>query len=191
MVQPRPSTPIHDIDVGQINAGDGNGADIIFNYGRHRTTVSVVPNPRAEGSIEGQLIGLGGRAVSEGDEEYEETVDGIFKVIISAGKDTFDKLTQPGSTLYAPQSLPPALYPQTSTFCLRAASGKLSVVAINPETHIQLSTRVRTMISTPSLILTATSQPIPPNKVILLDSLLDGGGSAVGRVLHGSNELLC
>ena len=182
---------IHDIDVCQINAGNGDGADIIFYYGDRRISVSVFPNPTVAGSIEGRLIDLCGRAVSADDDEYEETVDEILKVIISAGKDAFDKIAQPGSTLHAPQSLHSALYPQTSTFCLKAASDKLYIVAINLEDAYTTVEQVPHDDFGADFDIDSNLPSYPSDKVTMLYSLVGGGGSAVGRVLIRGNEMLC
>lgn len=112
-----------DIAIFEIHTGDGDGADIIFDYNGQRISVSVIPSPASQGGqdVEQQLIDLlGSLSFADADEEYEELQDEALSIILDAGQAIFDKVSQsdpPGvpTWIYTPcstrQSLPSASKP--------------------------------------------------------------------------------
>ncbi|KAK7427575.1 hypothetical protein QQZ08_005850 [Neonectria magnoliae] len=85
--------PADEISIHQIHAGDGDGADIIFDSNGQLIAVSIFPSSSIRGekhrSVNDHLIGLLGRAVSADmdDDDYDEVVDEVLGVILDAGRD--------------------------------------------------------------------------------------------------------
>ncbi|KAK0384643.1 hypothetical protein NLU13_8729 [Sarocladium strictum] len=131
---------LHSIDVLQIHAGDGDGAELICDFNSQRVAVSVFPGSSPgdikQSSLQDHLIHLLGRAAS-GDvdsSEYEQLLDETVRMILDAGRITFKAhATQQGGLTSSPQDLHSVLYPATLYCQFRDDSGKAIIVPIAPE----------------------------------------------------------
>lgn len=95
------------------------------------------------------------------------------------------------STWNATQSLHSVLYPCTFTFRLEAVSDKISIVPIEPE-EVHTSTEEPPDEDLGAEFGFDSTLPVDPaDKVIMLESLLYGGGYSVGRVLLRGKEMIC
>ncbi|KAG9252907.1 uncharacterized protein F5Z01DRAFT_689593 [Emericellopsis atlantica] len=129
----------------QIHAGDGDGADLIFNFNSQRIAVSIFPSSsnhdRNRRSIQDHLIDVLGRAASDdmGDFEYEELKDEILGVILDAGRTIFKAQATLQIKLNPPRDLHSAIYPPTLHFQLLDTDGKPVIIPIEPSDTYTLS----------------------------------------------------
>ncbi|KAI0131834.1 hypothetical protein BJ170DRAFT_611500 [Xylariales sp. AK1849] len=148
-----------DIAVYQINAGDGDGADVTFYFNGQRTAVSSFPrfptphnlhSDRKQPCSEDRLIGMLGHAVSaEADnDEHEEMINEILGVILDAGNTIFTEVAPLNKVvLQLPsQDLHTLLYHRTLTFRLKTAGGRAAIIPIDPTKPIPFSRQTSTVI---------------------------------------------
>lgn len=183
-----------DIAVHQVNAGDGDGADMVFDYNGRKISVSVFPSSlREEGQedVQGRLIDLLGRAVtSDTDDEYEKLVDEALSIIIDAGKAAFDHVAQTDAPLGTAQNLHSVLYPPTSTFCLQAVSGEATVVPIQPHDAFTVQESLDDSIHS-DLDLDDNLPRYASDDIVISELFVCGGSAIVARVLVEGKEMLC
>lgn len=184
-----------DVAVFQINTGDGDGAEIIFDHTGNRISVSIFPSSASQDgqeALEDRLIDLLGRAgFDDDDDDYEEIVDEILSVILDAGKAEFNEMAQSKPTTHATQTLHSVLYPQTFTFCLKTVSGKASTVPINPA-DAYTSVEEGPDDGADGHFDINSSLPVYSSEDIFIsESFVWGGASTVSRVLVEGNEMLC
>lgn len=137
-----------DIAVYQIHAGDGDGADMIFDFNGQRMSVSVTSTSAvtqdncgpetSQYSLKNCLLKLISRATSADldDEEYEAVVDEALALILDAGRPLFAQAAPLGGldsqSLDSDPSLHSLIFPTTLAFrCVGTADGTASVVPID------------------------------------------------------------
>ncbi|KAI1453896.1 hypothetical protein F4805DRAFT_352899 [Annulohypoxylon moriforme] len=193
-----------DIFVHQINTGDGDGADIIFSFNDQRIAVSIFPSSAAQHNLhsdrkqrflEDRLIYMLGQTVSAdvSSDEREEIVDEVLGLILDAGKAIFtevDLLNKPIPQSFS-QDLHTLLYPKILTFCLKTISDKATIIPIkSDETYTYLEVNFDSNIE--SYFDIDDSLPQYSSKQIsILETLVEGAGHVVSRVLVNNKEMLC
>jgi hypothetical protein len=88
------------IRLTEINTGDGDGADITFEFNNKRITVSLFASSSAhdtrdtqhEAPVEDRLIHLLGQAVDSLDDEYEDIIDEVLEALFPVGESLFTQV---------------------------------------------------------------------------------------------------
>ncbi|KJZ70014.1 hypothetical protein HIM_10595 [Hirsutella minnesotensis 3608] len=187
------------VAVLQIHGGDGDGADIVFNFNGQRIAVSIFPSSstrdRNRCSTQDRLIRLLGRAASDDvdDDEYEELENQILGVILDAGRPIFKTQSTLNVKLNSGRDLHSTIYPATLNFQLLDNCGKAVIVPIEPSEAYTLSANDAAYDSTEDDELGIdTTLPCYSTKAILtVDMFVQGGGHAASRVLVDGNEMFC
>lgn len=99
------SESVDEITIHQIGVGQGDGADILFDFNGQLISVSIFPQ-EDPGSEKNRLIALLERSIAEGtaDDEIETINDDVLGVILRAGRHLFRQC--------APRPAPPTQLPQ-------------------------------------------------------------------------------
>ncbi|KAI0378202.1 hypothetical protein F5Y04DRAFT_262678 [Hypomontagnella monticulosa] len=194
---------IDGIDVYQINAGDGDGADILFDFNGQRIYLSILPSSSSKldpqnhyknGFLEDRLIHLLSRvAHTEDIDESETIIDEALELILEAGRATFREVAPRNISKCEPdtQDLHSLLYPPTHIFGLKTISGKVSVVRIDAsETYTILGPTPDHGIEQDFDIDDSVPQYSSKN-ITVLETFLHGAGSTVSRVLVEGREMIC
>lgn len=191
-----------DIAICQINAGDGDGADVIFDYNDKRISVSIFPSllppyddrpDKHRYFAEDHLIDLLDRAVSVeiDDDEYEEIADKALSIILDAGKILFAELKSHRLVAQSTQDLHSILYPELLFFRLLTTSGKVSLIPIDSKEAYTCPGAILDSNSGSDLN-TNDGLPQYSSKDILVEEVfVQGGAHAVCRVLVDSKVMLC
>ncbi|KAK8116339.1 hypothetical protein PG984_012841 [Apiospora sp. TS-2023a] len=191
------------ISVHQIHAGDGDGADIIFDLNDRQIAVSVFPGSSIQPTdqfhqeqtfLEDRLIGLLGRATaSEDEEEYKTIVDDVLTVILEAGKSVFAEVAPSNkpSTPSPNQDLHSLLYPGTLTFRLEVTDNRATIVPIDgSQAYTCLQTTFDHTIEG-ELSFDTNFPHYSPKDIFVLKTLVLGAGYTVCRVQVNGKEMLC
>ncbi|KAI1769726.1 hypothetical protein F4818DRAFT_435424 [Hypoxylon cercidicola] len=193
-----------DISVHQINAGDGDGADIIFGFNDQRISVSIFPSSPAQHNLhpdrkqpflEDRLIDMLGQAVSAdvNIDEHEEIVDDALGLILDAGKAIFTEAKLLNKAIPQPfsQDLHTLLYPRILTFRFQTTDGKAVIIPIDPdEAYTCLEANFDSNIE--SYFDIDDSLPQYSSKQIsILETFVQGAGHVVSRVLVNNKQMLC
>ncbi|RMZ74883.1 hypothetical protein DV737_g5627, partial [Chaetothyriales sp. CBS 132003] len=193
-----------DISVICINAGDGSGADIIFEFNTRNICVSILAGAdgpalsRGETAIEDHLINLLGQAAEASDDEYERTTDKVLDAILDAGRHIFVKAVAiaPQCCTTAPTSLlvmdlHSYLYPETLYFRLQTIADRLTVREIRPgEANTLPDTDLDPeFVSDYSQIY--DQLPRHSSRELIISEFLFKGSAVVGRVCIEGREMLC
>ena len=128
----------------QINTGNGDGADILFDYNDKQISVSIFPGTppppgnqsEERGSLaEDHLINLLGRVLSvdTDDDKFEEMTDEALSMIIDAEKVFFAEMKPHHLVAQTKQDLHSLFYPEELFFRLSTISGKPCLVPIDPK----------------------------------------------------------
>lgn len=188
-----------DFAVFQINVGDGDGAEIIFNYNHKRISISIFPGPEIHDQsdkhrqpTEGYLIRLLERAVyGDINVEYEEVIDEFFEIIDDAGRTAFPQRTSPRPVPEPAQDLHSALFPETSFFRLLTTSGKVSLIPISsreantcPEAIVDRDIYI-------DLEINAGLTQYSSKEILIEEAFVHGGGHTVCQVLVDGKVMLC
>lgn len=126
-----------EIVVRQVHAGDGDGADIVFEFNGQRMDVSIFLSLSRPGqvqqSLEDRLIDLLARATSPDtdDDEYEDIVDEVLETILDAGSHIFSEAAPTPSTDGI--DLHSLVFPPTHVFRLETVDDNATIVRIDPE----------------------------------------------------------
>ncbi|KAI1399905.1 hypothetical protein F4819DRAFT_395621 [Hypoxylon fuscum] len=193
-----------DIAVHKINTGDGDGADIIFDFNSQRIAVSIFPaSPaphnlhldRKQPFLEDCLIDMLGHAVSADvdDDKYEEIVDEVLGVILDVGKTIFAEVAPSNKAILQPpsQDLHTCLYPGTLTYCLKTADGKAAMVPIDPD-EAYTCLEVNFDCNTEGDFNTNDCLPrYLAKQIFILETFVQGAGHVVSRALVNDKEMLC
>ncbi|KJZ69902.1 hypothetical protein HIM_10713 [Hirsutella minnesotensis 3608] len=187
------------VAVLQIHGGDGDGADIIFNFNGQRIAVSIFPSSstrdRNQPSTQDRLIHLLGRAASDDvdDDEYEELEDQILGVILDAGRPIFKAEAKLRMKLNSARDLHSTIYPATLHFQLLDTCGKAVIVPIEPNEAYTLPAWESGYDSAEDDELGIdTTLPCYSTKAILtVEMFAQGGGHAASRVLVDGNDMFC
>lgn len=191
------------IAVCQINGGDGDGADIVFDYNGNRISVSILPSSPSQDdgqskehqpSTEDRVIGLLDRATSAdiNDDEYEEIEDEVIAIILDAGKTAFAGMPPSDLTVRSTnQDLHSLLYPRTFTFRLLSAAGKVSIVSIDSEEAYSCPEARFDRDFECDLTIDDILPQYSSEEISIQEIFVQGGTHAVCRVLVDGKEMLC
>lgn len=186
------------VAVLQIHGGDGDGAEIIFNFNDQRIAVSVFPSLSTRNqnrrSIQDDLIDLLDRAASDvDDDEYEELEDKVLGVVLDAGRPIFKAQSTLHMKLNPPRDLHSAMYPATRHFQLLDTSGSAVIVPIDPSEAYTVSACETGYDSAEEDDLGIdTTLPCYSTKAILtVEMFTQGSGHAASRVLVDGKEMFC
>ncbi|KAJ8120494.1 hypothetical protein O1611_g10353 [Lasiodiplodia mahajangana] len=190
------------IVVFEFNAGDGDGADIIFDINGQRVAASVFPSHlpeqssrlnQSQQSLKDQVIDLISRAISPDDDESERIVDEVLDIILNAGKTVFSEVAPPKKPISrsSQQDLHSLLYPNTLAFRLEAVGGTAALVPIglkDPYTCFETPTD-----DTVGELFTINDDlPQYSSKdIFLVEIFVQGMEYSVGRVLVNGLEMFC
>lgn len=189
----------YSVAVLQIHGGDGDGAELIFNFNGQRMSVSIFPNSptrdRNRRSIQDHLIDLLNRAASgdADDEEYEELVDEILEVILEAGKPIFKAAAMLHLRLDSARDLHTALYPTTLHFQLLENDGKAVIIPTESSEAYTLPVDGAGYDSAEEdeLGIDTTLPCYLTKEITTLETFAEGGGHAAIRVLVNGKEMFC
>ncbi|KAK4162979.1 hypothetical protein QBC43DRAFT_264850 [Cladorrhinum sp. PSN259] len=195
---------LDDIDVYRIEAGDSDGADILFDFNGQRIQLSVLPSspssqpdPENINFLEDRLIHLLGQAtLTEDMDEYEAILDQALEPILEAGRAIFREAASRNTTSASQEpseqlDLHSLLYPPTLTFRLKTIATKVSIVAI------QASETFTNFEPTPDYGIEQDldiddSLPRHSSKdIAVLEPFVRGSSSTVSRVLVQGREMVC
>jgi hypothetical protein len=133
------------IAVIQINAGGGEDAEIIFEFGPIQIDVSFFASPRGpdrgdvqrEALVEDQLIRiLDQAAVSEDVDDYEAATDEVLDHILRSGEPLFIQASMASSlqaSKYEGRDLHSQIYPSRFHFRFQTIDGRPVVFPIRPD----------------------------------------------------------
>ena len=186
-----------DIAVHQISAGDGDGADISFDFNGKRIAVSIFPTSpdRRQPFLEDHLVKLLSHAVfaDADDDEYEEIVDEVLGVILDAGRNILAEVAPRKNSIPQPTSpdLHLLLYPTMHTFQFKATGGKAVIIPIDPkEAYTCLEANLD--YNTESDFDVDHVLPwYSPKEISILETFVQGAGYIVSRVMVNDKEMLC
>lgn len=127
------------IDVYQIHGGDGDGADIIFNFNGKRIAVSVFP--QNDDPVQDRLIHLIDRIATDDveEDEYDGLEDEILEVILNAGRPVFKAQATPQIEPETSRDLHSIIYPPTAHFQLIGTSDNVIITPIKASEAYTLS----------------------------------------------------
>lgn len=184
------------ITVFGIETGDGDGAELLFDYHKKRISVSIFPSTDAHSSLhvsaeEDRFIDLLSRAVStRDDDEHEEMIDDVLAAILEAGRVLFDEIRLSCRSSPAARDLHSVLFPEQRWFRLLTLSGELSLVPIEPEEAYTCSDSGSESDSETDFSIDDDLPRYPPRE-ILVEEHFRRGEDTVCRVHAGDDELLC
>ncbi|KAL7922738.1 hypothetical protein ACQKWADRAFT_292276 [Trichoderma austrokoningii] len=181
------------VTVLQIHGGDGDGADIVFDFNGQRIAVSIFSCKRNKDSIQDRLIALLDRISGVGDDEYEELEDEALRVILNAGRPIFEAQATPHMDLDSTQDLHSAIYPATLYFQLLDNFGKAVIVPIaSSEANTLSADEIGYDSAEEDELGIDTTLPCCSTKVILTaEMFVESSEYVAGRVLVDSNVMFC
>ncbi|KAH9883960.1 hypothetical protein F4778DRAFT_764679 [Xylariomycetidae sp. FL2044] len=186
-----------DIAVQMINAGDGDGAEIIFHLNGQRIAISIFPSSphRQQPLHEDRLIDLLDRAVDAAvdEEEHEEVVDEVLNIILDVGKKVFAEVAPLNTPTALPlsQDLHTLLYPTTLTFCLKTVDSEPTISPIDPgDTYSCFEPNAADVVDG-KFDLDESLPQYSSKEIHVLEIFVQGASHLVSRVLINNNELLC
>jgi hypothetical protein len=191
------------VDVLQIHGGDGDGADLVFDFNSQRIAVSIFPSSsihdQNQGSIQDRLINLLDRTASGDvdDNEHEELVDEILGVILDAGREIFKAQATPHMGAHMgpniPRDLHSVIYPPILHFQLLDTCGKAAIIPITPSEAYTVSAGEAGYHSAEEDELGIdTTLPCYSTKAILaVEMFVEGSGHVASRVLVDGTEMFC
>ncbi|KAI0901991.1 hypothetical protein F4806DRAFT_445292 [Annulohypoxylon nitens] len=195
---------MEDVAVYEINAGDGDGADITFGFNDQQISISIFTSSsaphdlysdRKQPFLEDRLIDMLGQAVSTdvNTDEYEKIVDDALDLILDVGKAIFMEVNLPNKTASQPpnQGLQVLLFPTILAFRLKTIGGKAAIIPINPDEgytyhEANFDPNTETYLG--------KDDNLPqylPRQILILETLIQGIGYVISRVLVNNKEMLC
>ncbi|KAG9249961.1 uncharacterized protein F5Z01DRAFT_667628 [Emericellopsis atlantica] len=187
------------VDVYQIHGGDGDGADIIFNFNGKRIAVSVFPSYSAgqqnQNSVQNRLIHLMDRIATGDveDDEYDDMEDEILEIILNAGRPVFKAQTTPQIESKTSRDLHGIIYPATSHFQLLGSSENAFIAPIKASEAYTLSADDSYYQEAEELELGIDlSLPWYSSRAILCTEVfVEGSGQVASLVLVEDAEMFC
>ena len=193
---------MNEIALLSIDAGDGDGAGLVFDYNDKRISISVFPStfqPLSDGQSDKHgclagncLVDLLGRAVStENDEEYEEVTDEALDIILDAGKILFAETRFRPSATQPTKELHSLLYPELLFFRLLTSSGKVSLTPIDPKEAYACRGLVPNADPTSNVTIKDGLPRYSTKEIIIEEIFLRGEEGIACRVLVDSEVMFC
>lgn len=186
------------IAILQIHGGDGDGAELVFDFNNHRISVSIFPSSptytQKHGSIQDRIVDLLNH-LSSGDvedSERDEIEDEVMEVILDAGRVIFRAQTTSSVELDAPPDLHSVIYVPMLHFQLCDNSGKADIVSIAPsEAYTVLGDEAGSDSQEDELGINATLPCYSSRAILITEMLVEGAGHWAGRVLVDGADMFC
>lgn len=190
---------MHDtITVLRIEGGDGDGAELFFDFNGQRIAVSIFPSSSSQGhSVQDRVISLLGRILSSGvdDAEDDELMDEALEVILGPGRPVFRELSPPHMELNdAPRELHALLYPTTSYFQLIVdIHGRATVTPITPDEAYTVPPDMvgRDSFKDEELGIDTTLPCYSTRAILAVEIFTHGAEYNASRVLVDGTEMFC
>ena len=178
------------IAVTQINTGDGDGADITFEFNNKHISLSMFPSHTS--SVEDHLISILTKVLSpDFADDNEDLVDEALDIILDVGRASFREMAplHTPCTSLSTQILHSLLYPETFHFRLKTVDNKPTVVMIHPNEAYTIQSFGQDPEFESDFKIDPALPQYSSKEIQVLESLLSGG--TVTRVLVDGKEMLC
>lgn len=187
------------IAVLKIHGGDGDGAELVFDFNGQRISVSVFPSSSThaenQGSIQDRLIALLGRLTSEclDDNRQEDLEDEVLEAILESGRLTFRAHAPLRRELGAPRDLHSVMYPPILYFQLLDNCGKASIppIAPNEACTVRVNDVGYDSAEGDELGVDAALPSYSTREIWITEIFLEGSVHIVSRVMMNGTEMFC
>ncbi|KAL2681306.1 hypothetical protein Neosp_008917 [[Neocosmospora] mangrovei] len=173
-----------------MNGGDGESADVTFEYNHRRITLSLFASlNQAQENLEDRMIRLVNEAIFAEDKEYDAITDKIYDVILDVGRIPFSQIA-PLSTTASSKDLHSLLYPETLDYCLQTIDGKATIFAIDPEESVSIPNTG----PNPAAVTEFQAMKMIPrysSRDVQVQEVLVSGYGTVCKARVGSQTMLC
>ncbi|KAM0419091.1 hypothetical protein ACHAPT_012030 [Fusarium lateritium] len=194
-----------DIAVNQLHAGDGDGADMVFEFNGSQISVSIFPSNGSSTKntrhlepehrpLQDRLIDLIARAtVCEDDDEYDKLKDEVFGVILDAGRPLFPQPISQGAPTRDRSTLHHFLFPDILYFRLEAAIGYASIIPVTPcEAYAALTIDpVLDTAFTEELEILEHLPRYTPENIVVTEVFLKGTNTVTAAVQVSGQDMFC
>ncbi|KAI1263520.1 hypothetical protein F5Y18DRAFT_394700 [Xylariaceae sp. FL1019] len=188
------------VTIYECSAGNGDGADLLFDLNGRRIYVLFFPSPSSiqdsalrDQCIEDSIIRRLSQAMRANPEESEEIEYEVLDIVLDVGKAVLSELAPRNKTDFQPlpQDLHSLLYPSTLSFRLVTRESEPLLVPIRPSEGYSFLEPTSDNFFIPSLELEDSLSQYSTRQLCVLETFLISSGDMVARVSVDDKEMLC